>query len=112
MDIRDELFDPDPMRQIVFRVFSGSEFYGTGFFISEEGWALTCWHVIPSAVLVDPLSPVPVEWHGSARSARFCKAFSNELKDIAVLKFDADAAERFPTLPMVAMPPKLLRNLG
>ncbi len=108
---RAQLCDPDPIRRVVFRV-QGAAHHGTGFFVSKDGWALTCWHVLPSQVVGDPSLPLCVEWEGPPLHARFHMELSNQQVDIAVLKIDAAHDVEFPILPMAAMPPRLLRDLG
>ncbi len=41
------------LKSSVVRVFIDDQARGTGFFISQDGWIATCWHVIESAIMVD-----------------------------------------------------------
>ena len=115
-------YDPEQIRPIVFRIPYDEVEHGTGFFVSRDGWALSCWHVIPRRCVEDPCEPVPAVWYGCAGGRDesevnldgvFHKDLSNEELDIAVLKFEPlPAAAGFPTLPMAAMAPNVLRDLG
>jgi len=61
---------------------------------------------------MDPSPPFHVAWGKSQPKATFWKELSNESADLAVLKIEPENDEAFPTLPMAAMPPRLLRDRG
>jgi len=60
-----ELFDPDELREALGRTLfrirmedSGCPYFGSGFFIHSEGYALTAFHNLPSYVLTDRRKPI------------------------------------------------------
>lgn len=42
------------LKSSVVRVFIENQPSGTGFFVTNDGWLLTCWHVIEPAIIRDP----------------------------------------------------------
>jgi sulfatase modifying factor 1 len=114
MNLHLDDFDPTPLYAIVLKIVHDPVSSGTGFFVSRDGWALTCWHVVPRRSRLDATVPIQVEWSGSnnVRFAIFCPELSNESKDIAVLQVSLPAGVALPTLPLVGLGSKLLRDRG
>lgn len=75
----------------------GEKAISTGFIITDDGYILTCFHVLPRAVREGRSQNVEVEYNGQRMTARHIPRYSNPDKDIAVLKLDGKG---FPTLPL------------
>jgi formylglycine-generating enzyme required for sulfatase activity/tRNA A-37 threonylcarbamoyl transferase component Bud32 len=109
-------YNPEQLQPIVFRIKYSDEEHGSGFFVSTDGWALSCWHVVPVECVSNPSLPVAVEWPcrpDVSLRAFFKKDLSNRDTDIAVLKFDPlPDGQQFPTQSLVALFPPQLRNIG
>lgn len=65
---------------------------GSGFIIREDGYLITCHHVIYL------LNSLQVEYGGNIYEADWCEEFSNPEVDIAVLKIDINNAEAVPII--------------
>jgi len=65
---------------------------GTGFFVGNDGFLVTCYHVINSACAHNPenLEELEIEdYSGNHWNGRFQRALSNVNEDVAVLKIDS-----------------------
>ena len=65
---------------------------GSGFIIREDGYLITCHHVIYL------LNSLTVEYLGNIYEADWCEEFSNPEVDIAVLKIDINNAKAVPII--------------
>ncbi|MBV6628214.1 MAG: HEAT repeat domain-containing protein, partial [Rivularia sp. (in: Bacteria)] len=65
---------------------------GSGFIIREDGYLITCHHVIYL------LNSLTVEYLGNIYQADWCQEFSNPEVDIAVLKINVDNAKAVPII--------------
>ena len=69
---------------------------GTGFFVTSDGYILTCYHVI--LPVLKSLSPIQVQCQIGKFNAELIEHLSNDLLDFAILKIQAKTA--FPCLPL------------
>ena len=77
-----------------------SKIEGTGFLVREDGYLMTCHHVIIS------LDELIVEYSGKSYEAEYCEGYSNPNVDVAILKIDVDKA-----IPLKIIDPPDLKKL-
>lgn len=105
----------DLLRRCCFRirieqtVENGKEtwWFGTGFFVSRQGHALTAYHGLPEAVRTGNVTTVDVFYKGREEPLKleFCPELSHEDADIAVLQLtDSATVGLVEPLPMAYLP--------
>ena len=79
----------DDLRESMVKILNpdNNNVVGSGFIVREDGYLITCHHVIYL------LSSLTVEYQGKVYKADWCAEFSNPDKDIAVLKINVENAK-------------------
>ena len=84
----------DDLRESMVKILNpdNNNVVGSGFIVREDGYLITCHHVIYL------LSSLKVEYRGKVYEADWCAEFSNPDKDIAVLKINVENAKAVPII--------------
>src|SRR6266581_93866 len=67
---------------------------GTAFWVTPDGYALTCYHVV-AVQGMDP-NAIDIEYDGAPLRARLVDDYSNSARDIAVLRLNGDRPLKLP----------------
>ena len=84
----------DDLRESMVKILNpdNNNVAGSGFIIREDGYLITCHHVIYL------LSSLQVEYSGNIYQAQWCEEFSNPEVDIAILKINLENAKAVPII--------------
>ena len=84
----------DDLRESMVKILNpdNNNVAGSGFIIREDGYLITCHHVIYL------LNSLQVEYQGNLYQAQWCEEFSNPEVDIAILKINVENAKAVPII--------------
>lgn len=83
----------DNLKQSIVKILDDKyELRGTGFFVSNEGHIVTCWHVI------EELSFIYIDYNGEKCTAQKLDSCCNPGHDIAVLKININTKFQYLNL--------------
>jgi Trypsin-like peptidase domain len=89
---KDDAFQECVERSVVQILESNFAIVGSGFFISPQGYLLTCYHVIKEQLG----APLTVRYQGNPIRATYISTISDPSSDIAILKIEGTSVEWLP----------------